>query len=221
MSTITQTASYYDLISEMAPGSARTFHHVSWEDYEELLEQVGEAGGLRISFCDGRMQVMSLSAEHEKYARFFEKIAPLITIRLRINVLSFGSATMKKSALFKGKEPDACFYVQTADVLGHKIQLDFETDPPPDLAVEVDIHHTSRDMFLIYAALGVREIWRFDGKRLAIHHLQQDRYVERQDSLALPMLSSRLLTEFLIRLREEGEFQTLLAFDEWLQSLPK
>ncbi len=218
MSTITQTASYYDIISEMAPGSAETFYHVSWEEYEQLLDQVGEASGLRISYNDGELQVMSLSSEHEKYVRFFEKIATLISIRLRINILSFGSATMKKSARLAGKEPDACFYVQTASQLGNRIQLDFETDPPPDIAVEVDIHHASRDMFSTYAKLRVAEVWRYNATKLTIHHLRRGRYIEQETSLALPMLSSRTLTAFLTQLREEGEFQTLIAFDAWLQS---
>ena len=37
---------------------------------------------------------------------------------------------------------------------------------------------------------------------------------------ALPMLSSRVLTEYLKRMEQDGEFNTILAFDEWLQSLP-
>lgn len=221
MTSSTPTANYYEIVSQLPPATDVTFHNASWEDYEELLGQVGEASGLRINYDDGELQVMTLSAEHEKYTRFFEKIATLISVRLRINILSFGSATMKKSKRLAGKEPDACFYVQTADALGNKIQLDFETDPPPDIAVEVDIHHASRDMFSIYAKLGVPEIWRYDGKELTIHHLRQGLYVEQEASLALPMLSGSALTEFLSRMRGEGEFQTLLAFDEWLQSLRK
>jgi Uma2 family endonuclease len=142
-----------------------------------------------------------------------------IRLRLRINIRSFGSATMRKQKRQKGNEPDACFYVQTA-AIGNRNQLDFATDPPPDIAVEVDVHHDSLKKLPIYVALGVPEVWRFDGETLTIHLLEQDHYVESATSLALPMLTSRVLTDALARLRRDGDLQALVAFDEWLQTQP-
>ncbi|MEJ7618395.1 MAG: Uma2 family endonuclease [Pyrinomonadaceae bacterium] len=91
-------------------------------------------------------------------------------------------------------------------------------NPPPDIAVEIDIHHGSLSKFPIYAALGVPEIWRYDGQQLTIHLLEHAEYAAADKSRALPLLTARLLTDFLTRLKEEGEFQTILAFDEWLQA---
>ncbi len=128
---------------------------------------------------------------------------------------------MREKKKKKGSEPDACFYVQSAPAIGNRIQIDFAVDPPPDVVVEVDIHHDSRDKFSIYAALGVPEIWRYDGQELTIHHLREDQYVNVEWSLALPILSAGALTDFLARLPQEGESQTLIAFDEWLQSVQR
>ncbi len=216
----TQTASYYDIVTQLPADTVVTFHGVSWQEYEELLEQVGESSGLRISYDHGRLTVMTLGTEHEKYARFLEKLLTVLSLRRRINILSFGGSTMKKAKQGKGLEPDACFYVQTADLLGKRIQLDFEVDPPPDIAVEIDVHHDSSSKLPIYAALGVPEIWRYDGHELTIYLLQQGQYLTVPQSQALPLLTSHVLTDFLTRLREEGELQALLAFDEWLQSQP-
>ena len=212
----TQISGYYELVNQLPDDTVVTFHDVSWAEYEDLLEQVGEAGGLRISYDDGTLQVMTLSPKHEKYTRFLEKLVAIITLRLHIDVLSFDSATMRKRKKRKGNEPDACFYVQTASLIGNRIQIDFETDPPPDIAVEIDIHHESISKLPIYIGLGVREIWRYDDKQLTIYHLEDDRYVEQESSLALPMLTSQILTEFLTRLVREGELQAMLAFEEWL-----
>ena len=55
---------------------------------------------------------------------------------------------------------------------------------------------------------------------MTIYLLQQSDYVGVETSLALPMLSSRVLTEYLRRMQQDGEFNAILAFDEWLQSLP-
>ncbi|MEJ7710072.1 MAG: Uma2 family endonuclease [Pyrinomonadaceae bacterium] len=147
---------------------------------------------------------MSPSAEHEKYVRFLEKLSAVISLRLRINILSFGSSTMKKPKPRKGLEPNACFYIQTASVIGNRMQLDFATDPPPDIAVEVDIHHESIDKFPIYVALGIPEVWHFDGAQLRIHLLRQDAYIQATESQALPVLTDRTLTDLLTRLREEA-----------------
>lgn len=163
---------------------------------------------------------MTLSFEHESYARFIERMISALSLRLRINIRFFGGATMKKSQRRQGLEPDACFYVQSVALIGNKMELDFEVDPPPDIAVEIDIHHDSRSKLAIYAALGVPEIWRYDGHELTIHLLQEDQYIAADTSQALPMLSGHILTDFLARLREDGEFPTILAFDEWLQSRP-
>jgi len=213
-----QTTSYYDIVAKLPSDTVVTFHGVGWQDYEDLLEQVGEASGLRISFDNGTLTVMTLSTEHEKYARFLEGLMTTIRLRQRINILSFGSATIRKRKKGKGNEPDACFYVQRAEALGNRIHLDFEVDPPPDIAVEIDLHHDSSSKLSISAALGVPEIWRYDGEHLTISVLQQDRYLAVPQSQALPFLTGEILTQFLTRLRTDGDLHALLAFDQWIQS---
>lgn len=212
------TSSYYEIISELPANAVVTFDNVSWEEYEELLAQVGEASGLRISYDNGTLQIMTTSPEHEKYAWFIGRLVSTLSLRLGINILFFGSTTIKKRKPLKGKEPDGCFYVQTAGIIGNRMHLDFEVDPPPDIAVEVDIHHDSRPKFPIYSALGIPEIWRFDGKKLTIYLLDQDRYRESETSLALPMLTGHILTDLLRRLPDEGELDVLRSFDEWLKT---
>lgn len=216
---IAETTNYFALVERMPQDTLVIFHRVTWDEYEELLALVGEANGLRISFNDGTLKVMTLSAEHEKYAEFLKRLVSALSLRLQINILFFGSATMRKREKGKGTEPDASFYVQTASAIGNRIDLDFAVDPPPDVVVEIDIHHDSTDKDQIYAGLGVPEIWRYDGQEMTIHHLRQDSYVIAETSQALPMLTGRLLTEYLTRMRLDGEFAAILGFDEWLQSL--
>jgi Uma2 family endonuclease len=218
---ITATSNYYPIVSQLPEGEIVIFHGATWEEYEELLDQVGEASGLRISYNEGTLKVLSLSVEHEICVRFIEHLIGAITIKLRINIISTGSATMRKKKKKKGNEPDASFYVQTASKIGNRLDLDFEVDPPPDIAVEVDIHHDSTDNDSIYAALGVPEIWRYDGWTASIRRLHGSNYVEVETSPALPMITPAILTEYLARLREEGEFAAIIAFDEWLQTLQK
>ena len=217
----TESLGYLEIASNLPPAAVVTFHDVSWEEYEQLSEDLGESAGLRVSYNEGTLQIMTLSPEHESYADFIKLLIGHLSFRLRINIRFFGSATMRTQKKKKANEPDACFYVQSAPAIGNRIQIDFTVDPPPDVVVEVDIHHDSRDKFSIYAALGVPEIWRYDGERLTIHHLEEDQYVKIERSHALPMLSGEALTDFLARLPKDGESQTLVAFDEWLQSVQR
>jgi Uma2 family endonuclease len=217
----TATSAIYDAVSQMPEGAVETFHNVTWDEYEELLEQVGEARGLRISYNDGTLKVMSLSLEHEKYADFIKRMMSILSLRLGLDILFSGSVTMRKKKKSKGNEPDASFYVQNAPVVGARLDLDFEVDPAPDIVVEVDIYHDSTNNYPIYAALGVSEIWRYDGLEATILHLQGNEYVEAGVSRALSMITPTILTEYLTRLRQEGEIAAIKAFDEWLQSLPQ
>ena len=170
----TQIANYYEIVSQLPEDASVTFQNVSWDEYEELLEQVGEAPGLRITYNSGSLHAMTISPEHEKYAFFINSLIAGIRLRLKIDILAFGSSTMRKRRKSKGGEPDACFYVQTAALIGNRIHLDFETDPPPDIVVEIDVHQDSRSKFPVYAALGVAEIWRYDGESMTIHHPSDD-----------------------------------------------
>src|SRR5207245_2330650 len=160
----------------------------------------------------------TISAEHESYTSFISRLVDIVSLRLRVNIRFFGSATVKKSREEQGNEPDACFYVQRAALIGNKVKLDFSRDPAPELTVEVDVHNESLSKFHIYAELDVPEVWHYDGHVLTIYQLDQGEYVTAENSHSLPLLTSRVLTEFLVRYQQEGEFQTLVAFEEWIQA---
>src|SRR5438132_4856646 len=215
---LAEAINYAEIISQLPADSFLIRENVSWEEYEDLLEQVGEATWLRIAYDDGTLEIMTVGPKHENYATFIEALVGIIRLRRRMNIRFFGSSTMRKEKKRKGIEPNACFYIQTAEALGNRIDLDFEKDPPPDVAVEVDVTRHSISKFGIYAGLGVPEIWLYDGNELKIYLLKQDEYVPATESQALPILSGPVLTKFLSQLREEGELQAILAFDDWLQS---
>src|SRR6266481_4408558 len=112
---------------------------------EAIVEMIDRmpTDSLLICFDEGTLQVMSPSSKHEYVTKLIERLVDRISIRQRTKVLFYGSATLKKQSEHKGAEPDACFYVQTADAVGTKEQIDFNTDPPPDVVLEIDIHHES------------------------------------------------------------------------------
>jgi len=213
----TQTVAYKELIERLTPEITLTLYGISWDTYEDLLETVGEAPALRISYNEGVVQIMTISFEHEFFAECISRLVDRLSSIRRIKIIFFGRATMKKQEKLKGAEPDACFYVKSAAAIGNKIRIDLNSDPPPDIVVETDIHHDSQSKLPIYAALGVPEVWRFDGKALTIHRLNNGQYIEAPRSEQLPIISGEIITRFLARAQSEDQDEALRAFEDWLR----
>lgn len=141
----TNTTDIKEMMSGFPPGSELVLRGMSWQGYEEIIESVGEASGLRISFDGENVKIMTLSAKHEKYVRLVEMLITALSLNLRQRILHFGSATMKSSRKEKGSEPDCCFYVQNAEKVARLDTIDFSRHPAPDIVVEIDIHHASTE----------------------------------------------------------------------------
>ncbi|MEP0959975.1 Uma2 family endonuclease [Microcoleus sp. FACHB-1515] len=126
---------------------------------------------------------------------------------------SLGSTTFKQPKA-KGLEPDQCFYIQNEAVIRGKRKLDLTVDPPPDLAIEIDI--TSRTHPSIYESLKVPELWRFDQGKLKINVLQNGSYVEVAKSLAFPNLA---LNDVIPKFLEERQNSWQERSDEGVPSV--
>ena len=173
---------------------------VPWDLYERLRDLHGPRN-VHMTYHRGSLELMSPSQPHEEYAARFEILILEVAKALGLSCKLLGSTTWKKKDE-SGKEADACFYLANAGRVRGK-RIDLKNDPPPDLAVEVEISPPSIDVESVYAVLGVPEIWRFDGEALLVLVRQEDgTYAERERSSALPFLP---LDEVLRLLRESEE----------------
>jgi Uma2 family endonuclease len=213
----TETLDYLDAIAHLPQGATLVAHHVGWEDYERLLTALRDVAGLRVSYDEGRLEIMAPLAEHEAFADTIAFLARVLTSELGWKLEARGRATLKRQSKLKGAEPDECFYVQNAAAIIGK-RLDLSVDPPPDIVVEIDLSNESLAKFPIYAALGVPEIWRYDGRVMEIFHLARDRYATSPSSLAFPFLSGPVMADFLEQSKRLGQDEALDAFRLWVQS---
>ena len=95
-------------------------------------------------------------------------------------------------------EPDQCYYVQSEPAVHGRFDLDLEHDPPPDLAVEIEVTRSALDRMGIYAKLGIGEVWRFDGEKLLVVVLNENgRYEPSDASRSFPMLPPEEFARFL------------------------
>ena len=147
------------------------------------------------------------------------RVIEIYTYEKNLSVTGYGSTTFKDHRRRKGLEPDECYYVQHADrVIGRK-NLDLSVDPPPDLAIEIDVASRSVARQPIYAALGVPEIWRYDGKNIQCFHRSEDgNYKAAEKSLAFPDLPLDLVNELVRTGLDQGQTAAVRAIKQWIRA---
>jgi Uma2 family endonuclease len=213
-----ETASYVDAIDHLPAGATLLISHVSWDEYEQLLQDLGERPDLRVTYDEGRLEVMTLSDQHEEFADGMLGLARLFSQELGIPLETRGSATRRRPRMRKGTEPDQSFWVANAHRIIGKRRIDLDTDPPPDIVVEIDITKDSRGKFSIYAAFGVPEIWRCDGAQVQMYELRGTTYVEVEASRFFPGLTCSLVFEFLEISNARGQTAALATFRERIRA---
>ncbi len=219
MPTITTTvADYLEAVEHLPAGATLRLAGVSWDEYEELLSELGDRAGLRVSYAEGRLQIMSPTPEHEEYKESIPRLVQVLADETNTVLETRGSTTYRRRRKAKGVEPDTSFYVQNAQYMISKRKIDLEVDPPPDVVVEIDVSNESLSKFPIYAALGVPEIWRYDGQEARFYELAEQSYREITRSLAFPALTAAALTEFLADSKTSGQTSALAVFRRWLSA---
>ncbi|HEX4055865.1 MAG TPA: Uma2 family endonuclease [Tepidisphaeraceae bacterium] len=194
---------------------------VSWKFYEHLLDEVGDRP-LRITYDNGSIEIMAPLDVHEYWKKRIGQLVELMCLERDIKVLPAGSTTFKREDLQKGLEPDECYYIQHADAVPKEGGLDLAKDPPPDLAIEIDITSRSIERQPVYAALGVGELWRFDGRRLTVLRLDAGgQYAPRDASGVFPFLPMDEFNRFLRRFESEEHNTVVRAFRDWVIGLPQ
>ncbi|MBW4556160.1 MAG: Uma2 family endonuclease [Trichormus sp. ATA11-4-KO1] len=202
------------------PGQRVLLHEVSWQEFELILEELGDHRSARIAYDNGILEIMTPLPEHEAAKEVVGDLVKALLEELDIEFLTLGSTTFKNQAMFKGIEPDQCFYIQNELAVRGKKRLDLAVDPPPDLALEIDI--TSRTHPSIYQALGVPELWRFDRGKLQINVLRQGKYVEVENSPTFPgMPLTEVILRYLEQSRTAGRNATMKAFRQWVRERMK
>jgi Uma2 family endonuclease len=189
---------------------------IRWQTYQELLLDLSENPSKRLTYDQGLLEIMTPLPEHEVSKRLLGRLVESTTEELGLEIYSLGSTTWRREDLQKGLEPDECYYItQEAQVRG-KTTFDLYADPAPDLAIEIDLTSSSLNRLGIYAALGVREIWRYDGQDLKIYVLGEGEYQQQEQSSVLPVLSRSDVLLFLNKKSTLGENALIREFRQWL-----
>lgn len=192
---------------------------VAWSTYESLLIDLADQSAPRLTYDEGVLEIMTPSAEHEDVNRTLALLIEVLAEESQIDVRDLGSTTFRCEEHKRGLEPDSCFYIQHEAAVRGKDRLDLAVDPPPDLAIEIELASGAIPKLPVYAALGVPEVWRYDGEQLRIFVLEAQTYVQRPHSRAFPNLSGEAMTDWLARGRRVPRTALLRDFRAWLRSI--
>ncbi len=190
-----------------------TIGNVAWEQYVAVNDALSEHAGLRMIYLDGSLTLLSPTRRHDWYSILFDRIITAVATGCGIVWDVAGSATFRAEDLKAGVEGDQTYYFgEHAVLMGGPVEIDLATQPPPDLAIEIEYTNPAAHAMVIYDRLGVPEVWRYNVKRKALtflHRRPQGGYEAAPRSQHLPMLGP---DDVLGQLRLAEEMRPLSAW---------
>ncbi|KKI98958.1 Uma2 family endonuclease [Prochlorothrix hollandica] len=145
----------------------------TWQDYCTLCDRRGDGSIPRLKYKSGEILLMSPLPRHGREAHLLARIVELLLESQNRNYEGFTPITMRDPQV-GGIEPDYCFYIDNWQAAAGKDRIDWQTEPPPDLVIEIDV--SSYTDVVDYAPYGVPEVWIFRRSGLAIYQLQGSGY---------------------------------------------
>ena len=191
------------------------FHNISWQAYEQILAALSQSRSARLIYDQGTLEITMPLEEHESATRLIELFIRILVVEIGLKIKTMGSTTLNRPDLKRSAEPDNCYYIQNqSKVAGKKVNLN--EDPPPDLIVEVDITHSDINKLNLYASMGVPEFWRYNGQILRIYQLQNEQYIEVENSPTFGWKIKEHLYQFLQDCQID-EVKSSKSFRAWVQ----
>ncbi len=185
---------------------------LTWQAYQQILHALPQSRSARLTYDRGILEITMPLESHEFGLRMIEVFIRILVFEMGMKIKTMGSTTMDREELDRGAEPDCAYYIQNQSRVAGRT-VDFTIDPPPDLVVEVDITHTDIDKNRLYAAMGVPEFWRYNGREWRIYQLTEGIYQECDRSSTFTWVEKEYLYQFLEQAQQD-EIEAERAFRE-------
>ncbi|MFM5901425.1 MAG: Uma2 family endonuclease [Dolichospermum sp.] len=192
-----------ELLQAEDPEERQTITGVNWNNYEALINDLGDSLQYRVTYLDGVIELMSPSRRHEIHKTIIGSLLEIYFQEKRIRYFPLGSTTFRKQAKRGGVEPDESYC----------IGIEKEV---PDLAIEVVVTSGGIDKLEVYKRLAVAEVWFFQNNQFAVYHLRDENYELVAKSELLPNLDLSILAEYVIA---EDPLDAAIAFREKIKEM--
>jgi Uma2 family endonuclease len=188
--------------------------HQTWLDYENLLN-IRQGQTLPKIYFNSLTQEIRLMSPLPGHGNRIDTLRDLIKLLLRRQGSDwhcFDPITLKKFEQ-AGLEPDTCFYITNRQAILGKEKLDLAIDPPPDLAVEIDL--TSSTKPEDYQPFAIPELWIYRQGELLIYLWDNPTYQESQTSQIFPDIDVKnLLPQYVELAWTKGSSIALRQFEQ-------
>jgi Uma2 family endonuclease len=192
-----------------------------WSAYTRWLKLFDERRHVRITYDRGALEIMTFTHEHEHRAVLLARLINAWTEERGLPIKGGKSTTFRRREIKRGLEPDECFWIANESLVRNKERIDLREDPPPDLAIEIDVTNSCIPRLPIYAALKFPEVWRIDQGVLSFQVLQPDgAYAPALVSRSLPPLTPEDVEAFLALRGQMDENTLVRRFRDWVGQLP-
>ncbi|WP_460193276.1 Uma2 family endonuclease [Thermosynechococcus sp. FA-CM-4201] len=192
-----------------------TLHGLTWQQYQEILNALPQTRAAHLIFDRGTLEITMPLEEHEFASELIGLFLRILVVETGLRLRSLRSTTLWRPDLERGAEPDNAYYIHhQPQVAGRRIDLSI--DPPPDLVIEVDMTHTDIDKNRLYAALGVPELWRYNGREWQIFQLRDGVYQGCDRSPLFPWVPKDCLYRFLAEAKMD-EVEAEKNWRRWVQ----
>jgi len=176
----------------------------NWQQFKTLTTSLGENSNLKISYLDGKIELMTTGEKHETISRLISLLLGLYFWQMKIEFIPVGSATRESEEKEVSFAPDESYYI------GRQKEH-------PDLAIEVIITSGNTNKLEKYKRLQVREVWFWKQEKISVYVLQnaenEDKiwYELKKKSELLPDLDLEMLVNCVLmpsKLEAMNEFLT-------------
>jgi len=173
---------------------------IPWAVYVTLRDAV-PGGGTKMTYFEGRLEIMSPSRRHEVWKTQVARLLELFCLERDIPLYGYGSLTIREEDVQRGLEPDEC-YARGA----HRAR--------PDLAIEVVVSTDLVDKLEVYRGLGIGEVWRFAEGTFTVLELGTEGYRTVDRSKVLPEVDLEEIAELV---QEDDQHAALRTYRDRLR----
>lgn len=192
-------------------------HPIAWPNYR-LIADAFTGVNVRITYDRGDLEIMTKSGAHVMWKTFLGRLVEVLTEETDQPVLNCGEMTCEREDLERAVEPDECFYLTNEPLMRGKLEIVLGVDPPPDLFLEIEVSRSAIPRLPIFAALGVPEVWRFDGEAVTFLNLSANgAYVAVERSRYFPFLAPTDLLAVLQRRGQADDNSLVRSFRQWIR----
>jgi Uma2 family endonuclease len=195
-------------------------HNVAWASYLSVGRLFADRPALRITYDRGTLEFMTTSPRHERYKYWLGRLVDIIAEELNKPFVPGGSMTFQREDVERGFELDQCYWIANELAVRAKMTWEPALDPPPDLAIEIEVSRSALNRMAIFAAFRIPEVWCYDGEELRVYLLHTEGTYQRgEHSRAFPSIPMHELVSLMASFETTDYLSAVASVRTWARSL--